>query len=353
MYQDSGLFLREGPASGFAERRVARRMEQGVAPPRAWRSAAGTVLRLPPQRLAELAERVRAIAPPAHPAAADPEAAVVERVAGLARDARPAGTFHDPATGQRLHLFRSGGRWGGWELVTAPPRGALFDIVTVRPARMQGELEVYGAAQYTGGARVRGPHATITWAHTRLDHFLAALNQMQPASMLYIVTRLIGGNDPTNHNLPSQRPRYVGETGNLGQRWQGIPTVLRTFEVDPAEFMIWLAAPLAAATLNFVNAVGADHEALLRRDIEHVLIRRINNALANPHSPVQGAALANVESTGAVLSGPLQGTDISNVVHAPQAALGLPWFLPAQIQVAANVQFELPTPAGILAGLIG
>jgi hypothetical protein len=99
MYQDSGVFLRDGPPSAFAGRRAARRMDQGMAPPRAWRSAGGAVLRLAPERLAALAARVKAMVPPTHPAAEDPHAR---------RTTRP------PGSGCTCFARAAGGARGRW-----------------------------------------------------------------------------------------------------------------------------------------------------------------------------------------------------------------------------------------------
>lgn len=226
MYQDSGVFLRHGPPSAFADRRAARRMEQGMAPPRAWRSAGGAVLRLAPERLAALAARVKAMVPPAHPAAQDPHAAVLHRVALLARAARPAGTANDPATGQRVHLFHARGRWGAWELVTAPPRGALFDILAVRPVAA-GAVDADAPWPGEPAAAYDGDDARVAWTPVPLRTLAPG---RLPAGEVYLLVK-----EPADHH-----PLFVGEAEEVRRRWEGWMHALRLFAVDPAPYTLWV-----------------------------------------------------------------------------------------------------------------
>jgi hypothetical protein len=318
MYQDSGLLLRGASGTGFAGRRVARRMEQGVVPTRAWRSTSGAVLRLLPDHLGALAAEVRAAVHPAHPAVADPHAAVLHHVAGLARAARPAGTVTDRATGRTLHVFRAPGRAGEMEIVTAPPRGALFDIVEVRPAGMQGELEVYqdqAQGSMVNQRRVRGAHATINWTPVQMATFMANPQPYNRANVLYIVMKTVGFGQA---QFPY--PRYVGEATNLLDRWAPQLKVLRTFEAPLADFTLWigtvapspnvtLLAHLAQVRLAPGTVDTPDkREELIRADIEHVLIRRINNELP---SRVIGTIIEQLH-----VQGNLTGPDLTNdLVH--------------------------------------
>lgn len=276
MYHDSGPFLRESALpSGFAGRRMERRMEPGTVARGVWRSPGGAVLRLLPERLAALTAEVRAAVHPAHPAAADPRAAVLHHVAGLARTARPAGTVTDRATGRTLHVFRAPGHAGEMEIVTAPPRGALFDIVEVRPAGMQGEMEVYqwGAQGYQDaqGRRVRGAHATLNWERI----LLANARNDDHQNCVYILTR-------RSPAFNFEIPRYVGEAEHLGNRWAARLDVLRVFEVDLADCFLWVGT-VTTANANQVRFAPGGNQAswpkLIRQDIEHVLIRELNSQL--------------------------------------------------------------------------
>lgn len=287
MYHDSGPFPRESAlSSGFAGRRMERWREPGAAAPGVWRSPGGAVLRLPSERLATLAAEVRAAAHPAHPAAADPRTAVRQHVAALARAARPAGTVADRATGRTLHVFRAPGRAGEMEIVTAPPRGVLFDIMEVRPAATQGELEVYqtdmpGAwAQSRSGERirVRGARAKLKWAKVPVTDFVANPDLHSLTNVVYIVTRDFNLHDPDDPAIRFELPRYVGIARDLAERWAERVRTLEVFNEGLAGYWLWVSRVDADPSQVRTNATGEGVRArLLREDVEHVLIRRINN----------------------------------------------------------------------------
>lgn len=326
MYQDSGLLLRGASGAGFAGRRAARRMEQGVVAPRAWRSTSGAVLRLLPDHLGALAAEVRAAVHPAHPAAADPQGAVLHHVAGLARAARPAGTMTDRATGRTLHVFRAPGRVGEMEIVTAPPRGALYDIVEVRPAGMQGELEVYADKfknPMTGedlsrhnGVRVRGPHATLNWGFVDMAAFMAQFDTIpEIENVVYVLARKTGFKDPEMQGRDFLWPRYVGVAAKLKKRWEERVRILRLFNANVMEYELWIGR-LDHPDLSQVHGVisDADREKLLRQDIEHVLIRDINNKLP----------LACVAAVLTTLKGQLTSQNLFNGLAALGVVNGVP-----------------------------
>ncbi len=273
MDQDSELFLREPTvSSGFAARRMERRMGPG-----AWRTPHGAVLRLLPDRLATLAAEVRAAMPPAHPAAADPHTAVREHVGALARAARPAGTVADRATGRPLHVFRAPGRVGEMEIVTAPPRGVIFDIVEVRPKGMQGELEVYqyGARGWQDpdtGLRVRGAHAKVEWRRIEIPNLPVYLEDNEVLNCVYILSR----QQPEHAEMPV----YVGIAKNLKKRWAPRLDALKLFDVRADDAKLWVGVVVQAPNRVHRANIRVDRDELIRKDIEHVLIRTINNRRA-------------------------------------------------------------------------
>jgi hypothetical protein len=370
MYDDSGPFLRESALpSGFAGRRMERRLEPGAAARGVWRSPGGAVLRLPPERLATLAAEVRAAAHPAHPAAADPQTAVREHVAALAHAARPAGTVAHPASGRTLHVFRAPGRAGEMEIVTAPPRGVLFDIMEVRPAAVLGELEIYhanaAAASDAAGRRHRGPRVTITWTTQGLSDFVQ--NPINFPHTVYVLALVDGNFMEPNGVILLHRPRYVGQTAELAARWQGQENLLRALGGNPqAPFAIWIGSVgPAPQNLDFHGAAGligqqGVQEDLMRRDVEHVLIRSINrrieafnnrtlfnNNVNNGNVQqiighnVTLTGLTNRSSAQQVVASPGAGNDPGgiDITNNMDQGVAHPWFLEPQIQVAAGTVY--------------
>lgn len=360
MYQDSGLFLRGGSGVGFAARRMERRMEQGVAATRAWRTRDGAVLRLLPDRLATLAAEVKAAVPPGHPAAADPHTAVREHVAALARAARPAGALTDHATGRALHVFRAPGRVGEMEIVTTPPRGPVFDIVEVRPAGgVNSEMEIYQdlapGYQDAAGNRVRGPRVDITWHGEELGAFVQ--NPGHYPDAVYVLSLVDSTRwDPGHPNLLHlHRPRYIGQTAELAERWAANRSLMRALGGNPqAPFAVWIGLiqpnPGAGPLRFFFNPNAANQQPmeLLRRDTEHVLIRSVNHLILGynaAHPLVQPPMLyltnqrsiQQVRSAAGVPGVPADpgGIDVNNNMGPHMIR---PWFL-------------LPT-IGVLPGLL-
>jgi hypothetical protein len=359
MYQDSGLFLRGESGLGFATRRMERRMEDGVSAPGSWRSHTGAVLRLLPDRLAGLAAEVRAAAHPAHPAAADPEGAVREHVGALARAARPAGTVTDPATGHTLHVFRAPGRAGEMEIVTAPTGGPVFDIVAVRPAGMQGELEIYqdqAPGYMANGTRVRGARVAITWTTEDLGSFLQ--NPASYPNAVYVLSLIDHLNhDPIFPQYPLHRPRYVGQTADVAQRWEANKNLIRGLGANPqAPFTVWIGELEPDPKLQYVlngnpinpQQIPALRQELLRRDTEHVLIRMINEGITwvNNNHPMNNGEmllLTNQNSAGPGVAAPgVMGPGGILIGHQMAPHVIRPWFLPVPpLNIPAGWQFEL------------
>jgi hypothetical protein len=321
MYQDSGVFLRHGAPSAFADRRAARRMDQGMAPPRAWRSAGGAVLRLAPERLAALAAHVKAMVPSTHPAAEDPHAAVLHRVALLARAARPAGTADDPATGRRVHLFRARGPWGDWEVVTAPPRGALFDILALRPVA-GGEVQA-GSSWEGEPAGVSADGARVAWTPVPLRTL--APGRLPPGEVYLLVKA------PADHH-----PLLVGEAAEVRRRWPGWMHAMRLFAVDPAPYTLWVGhADPAHPSLG-----DEERSRSLREQVERALAAGAAPHLVSPPAAAPDAGRRLIRYSADVGATGVHARDLS----AADAIFSL--FVPPEVRWSQEWQGQRSVPPG-------
>ena len=190
----------------------------------------------------------------------DPAATVVRRVGRAARRARRLGRFRTRHGVSMLDVFAA----PGMRLLVRPLGEMEGEIVAVAPVEGEEEVIPNRAQGYrrtvpgVGTFRVRGAHVTIDWSSPVP---LAGVRSVRaPAGSVYVL-------------LANNRPIYVGQSVAWGSRWAQRLQVLSEFGIPTAPYTV------SVGTITWDPAQPPPpSQALMLRDVEHILIRGLINA---------------------------------------------------------------------------
>lgn len=303
-----------------------------------WTTRDGITLRLPHASLHTILSRLepdalRRLAGGA--LAGDPGARVHRAVGRLAGAARATGQ-----TAGALPVFAA----PGYRLLVRPKGPAEGEILLVRTVG-GAEEEIYGRSDPKAFRqknhrkyRVRGARVTIDWSP---DAYMIGRRGTRTGLVSLPAQRPVGGGGGVYVVVNGNRPVYVGEADHFLSRWDDRCRVIDELglQVSFSPYRVFLGT-IQGANVPTHTSKGepiplARRMPMVRKDVEHVLIREVARALKK-----RGEPPLNNESSFAQVWGAPAGVAVLNTVNGRPGS-PLPSYIAPAIGIQADEIFEL------------